>query len=605
MSISLPFNGSTFIIPTPNEIGWGTNLDNYLVAIASGTLQNIGGTFVLSNDVDFGGTNGIKALYYKTRSAQIAASGNFRLANATDSVSWRNVGNSADLALSVNASNQLTFNGVPLAGSGVFSANVAIKSDGSGNLTSSTTTSSELAGIHGLSGQKAVVTDSGGIITTSGTTSNEIAFVSGVTSAIQTQLNAKLNLSGGTLSGDLTFASNKGIFFTDNTSNTIKITAPTSVTTYTLKWPAAQGAANQYLTNDGSGVLSWTNAAGTGTVNTGTANTLAYYSASSNTVSSLTAITASKALVSDTNGLPVASTTTATELAFVHGVTSAIQTQLNLLAPIANPTLTGTVIINAVSGAASQLALNGATGFNSDTVRFTSKNPNSGSGSNAAIISDVESGSLNSDAYFSSIANASGGTNVNWSWGLDGSDSGAWVLTAANTLNGTNLIRIDPTNTGVAIHGTNTNNAASVGFVGEVISSTVPFASRISLTTATPINITSITLTAGNWDISASVGFVPGSNTNMTSIQTAVSLTSATLPGNAAYWSATSNGELREENEFGTGGQVFTGNFVPGLSMGSYSVSLSTSKTFYLVAQSAFSVSTNQVIGRIQGIRTS
>lgn len=605
MSISLPFNGSTFIIPTPNEIGWGTNLDNYLVAIASGTLQNIGGTFVLSNDADFGGTNGIKALYYKTRSAQIAASGNFRLANATDSVSWRNVGNSADLALSVNASNQLTFNGVPLAGSGVFSANVAIKSDGSGNLTSSTTTSSELAGIHGLSGQKAVVTDSGGIITTSGTTSNEIAFVSGVTSAIQTQLNAKLNLSGGTLSGDLTFASNKGIFFTDNTSNTIKITAPTSVTTYTLKWPAAQGAANQYLTNDGSGVLSWTNAAGTGTVNTGTANTLAYYSASSNTVSSLTAITASKALVSDTNGLPVASTTTATELAFVHGVTSAIQTQLNLLAPIANPTLTGTVIINAVSGAASQLALNGATGFNSDTVRFTSKNPNSGSGSNAAIISDVESGSLNSDAYFSSIANASGGTNVNWSWGLDGSDSGAWVLTAANTLNGTNLIRIDPTNTGVAIHGTNTNNAASVGFVGEVISSTVPFASRISLTTATPINITSITLTAGNWDISASVGFVPGSNTNMTSIQTAVSLTSATLPGNAAYWSATSNGELREENEFGTGGQVFTGNFVPGLSMGSYSVSLSTSKTFYLVAQSAFSVSTNQVIGRIQGIRTS
>lgn len=41
------------------------------------------------------------------------------------------------------------------------------------------------------------------------------------------------------------------------------------------------------------------------------------------------AITASRALASDANGLPVASATTATELGFVSGVTSAIQTQLN------------------------------------------------------------------------------------------------------------------------------------------------------------------------------------------------------------------------------------------------------------------------------------
>ncbi len=40
------------------------------------------------------------------------------------------------------------------------------------------------------------------------------------------------------------------------------------------------------------------------------------------------AITASKALASDSNGIPVASATTATELGYVAGVTSAIQTQL-------------------------------------------------------------------------------------------------------------------------------------------------------------------------------------------------------------------------------------------------------------------------------------
>lgn len=41
------------------------------------------------------------------------------------------------------------------------------------------------------------------------------------------------------------------------------------------------------------------------------------------------AITASRALASDADGIPVASATTATELGYVNGVTSAIQTQLN------------------------------------------------------------------------------------------------------------------------------------------------------------------------------------------------------------------------------------------------------------------------------------
>lgn len=42
-----------------------------------------------------------------------------------------------------------------------------------------------------------------------------------------------------------------------------------------------------------------------------------------------TAVTASRAVATDANGLPVASSTTATELGYVNGVTSAIQTQLN------------------------------------------------------------------------------------------------------------------------------------------------------------------------------------------------------------------------------------------------------------------------------------
>lgn len=118
MSILVPFNGSTFIIPTPNEIGWGTNLDNYLVAIANGCLQNIGGNFILSNDVDFGGTNGLKALYYKTRSTNLAGSGQFRLAH-TDTLTWRNAANTGNLALSVDGSDSILFNGAPISGTGI------------------------------------------------------------------------------------------------------------------------------------------------------------------------------------------------------------------------------------------------------------------------------------------------------------------------------------------------------------------------------------------------------------------------------------------------------------------------------------------------------
>lgn len=45
------------------------------------------------------------------------------------------------------------------------------------------------------------------------------------------------------------------------------------------------------------------------------------------------AITATRALISDANGIPTQSVTTSTELAFVNGVTSAIQTQLNAKEP--------------------------------------------------------------------------------------------------------------------------------------------------------------------------------------------------------------------------------------------------------------------------------
>lgn len=55
--------------------------------------------------------------------------------------------------------------------------------------------------------------------------------------------------------------------------------------------------------------------------------------------------------------------------------------------------------------------------------------------------------------------------------------------------------------------GTTTNDSAAAGSVGEVISSTVLFASAVSLTTGVGANLTSISLTAGDWDVWGSASF--------------------------------------------------------------------------------------------------
>jgi hypothetical protein len=60
----------------------------------------------------------------------------------------------------------------------------------------------------------------------------------------------------------------------------------------------------------------------------GTANRLAYFTAAQ-VIDDVAAITASRALISDANGLPTHSATTSTELGYVSGVTGAIQTQIN------------------------------------------------------------------------------------------------------------------------------------------------------------------------------------------------------------------------------------------------------------------------------------
>ena len=131
-----------------------------------------------------------------------------------------------------------------------------------------------------------------------------------------------------------------------------------------------------------------------------------------------------------------------------------------------------------------------------------------------------------------------------------------------------------------AIKGTGTNDSAAAGYVGEYISSQIPFASATSLTTATAKNVTSISLTAGDWDVSGQVSILP--SVAIQALSVGISTTSATLPDFSLY----SN----------IGGPNMTS---AGLSILTQRISLSATTTVYLVAVASFASGTATACGFI------
>ena len=120
--------------------------------------------------------------------------------------------------------------------------------------------------------------------------------------------------------------------------------------------------------------------------------------------------------------------------------------------------------------------------------------------------------------------------------------------------------------------GTTTNDNAAAGSVGEVISSSV-VASPITSSTLT--NVTSISLTAGDWNVYGNILFSPDAGTTTSISQASISSTSVTL--DSAY--QTIGGPAAAA--------VATAYPVP-----SQRISLSGTTTIYLVATITFAVST-------------
>jgi len=161
--------------------------------------------------------------------------------------------------------------------------------------------------------------------------------------------------------------------------------------------------------------------------------------------------------------------------------------------------------------------------------------------------------------------------------------------TAASTGAFTTLIAsssITPSST-AGIVGTTTNDNANAGSVGEYITSTV---TSVSIPTPnTPANITSISLTAGDWDVWGNVLFLPAGSTVPVNPNVGINTTSATLPAPPLYFQM-------------NGVTITAGSIVSGIAP-SQRITLSSTTTVFLVAQIGFSVSTMSADGYISARR--
>jgi hypothetical protein len=140
------------------------------------------------------------------------------------------------------------------------------------------------------------------------------------------------------------------------------------------------------------------------------------------------------------------------------------------------------------------------------------------------------------------------------------------------------------------IIGTSTNDDAAPGNIGEEVDQAVPVGSALALTSGAALNVCSITLSAGDWDVDGFIRILPASGTTVSNFLGGVSTMSGSLPATELGFSL--------PIPF-TG----TGTISIGIPCGRYRISLASSTPVYLVSRTDFAVSTCSTWGAIQARR--
>jgi hypothetical protein len=208
---------------------------------------------------------------------------------------------------------------------------------------------------------------------------------------------------------------------------------------------------------------------------------------------------------------------------------------------------------------------------------------------------DVQFGS---SGYGSTVRTTSGAWSTlggSWKWRVKKSAGGQAVGFGQVSQYSAGLVK-----SAGQLLGTNTNDSAATGYVGEYVTSSRARASSVSITSNVANNATtSITLTAGEWEIWGFVGYAFAASTSVTRLAAAISRTDGVMPASSTHGVPNANGELT--------GQLAWGAMVPVndiiIATGVSSVKLSASATFYLVAYATFTVSSTDFWGSIHAKR--
>jgi hypothetical protein len=158
------------------------------------------------------------------------------------------------------------------------------------------------------------------------------------------------------------------------------------------------------------------------------------------------------------------------------------------------------------------------------------------------------------------------------------------------TIDGNANITFGTTN---SIVGTATNNSAVAGNIGEEFNSTVSTYTNYT-TTATYQNIASITLTAGDWDITAQ-GTLSSNGATITAASDAIFVISTTT--------ASASGATEGKNIAYVPQAALLGTSHESISVAPYRVSLSGSTTYYFNTQATFTLGNPQFTGTIRARR--
>lgn len=217
---------------------------------------------------------------------------------------------------------------------------------------------------------------------------------------------------------------------------------------------------------------------------------------------------------------------------------------------------------------ANKLLLSNGTDYVLSTPTF----PNASATTRKMIVSDGTNWTASTETH------AAPGTSGN----ILQSDGTNWV-TLASTGTGSNVCAGSPTITTPIINGVATNSSAAAGVVGEVIESIV---TGVAITSGVITNITSISVTAGDWDLQAEMTTQPGGSTITTALLGSIGSTSATLA-----------------TRFSSAAAISGAGTTNGVSVVLPNVKLTGTTTYFLVGFATYSTSTLTMTGQLTARR--